>query len=370
MEINDLIYLVSCAVNEERPDPERVASMDLDALYGLASEHMLAAAAAPALEEAGVKDERFVRAGHNSFYRNLTMDMDMEDLFSKMSAEGIWHMPLKGIVLQHLYPQYGMRQMSDHDILFDASRAENVRSIMEGMGFNTKEFGTGHHDVYFKEPVSFFEMHKALFGRRHDKKLYEYYGDIEKKLLGDGLEKHFSPEDFYIYMIAHEYKHYWGSGTGLRSLLDTYVFLQKNSLDMAYVAGEAEKLGIGEFEVRNRSLAQHLFSGRDLTEDERAMLKYVLDSGVYGTDDHRLENAIPEQGWGKLLYVLKRFFVPVSRKNPDYTAFSLMYPFFYRHKLLLPFLPFYRIFQAVRSGRLIVEAKAVINKKIPSDRAE
>ena len=33
-------------------------------------------------------------------------------------------------------------------------------------------------------------------------------------------------------MIVHEYKHYSGGGTGLRSLLDTYVYLRKVPLDM------------------------------------------------------------------------------------------------------------------------------------------
>ena len=62
METQDLIYLLSCAINGEKPDPERVAGMDLDALYTLASRHMLAATVAPALQAAGVKDARFANA--------------------------------------------------------------------------------------------------------------------------------------------------------------------------------------------------------------------------------------------------------------------------------------------------------------------
>ena len=31
MEAEDLIYLVSCAVNGRKPDPERIAGMDMDA---------------------------------------------------------------------------------------------------------------------------------------------------------------------------------------------------------------------------------------------------------------------------------------------------------------------------------------------------
>lgn len=52
----------------------------------------------------------------------------------------------------------------------------------------------------------------------------------QARLLGDGYEKHFSREDFYIYLVAHEYKHYFLGGTSLRSLADTYIYLKKYPL--------------------------------------------------------------------------------------------------------------------------------------------
>jgi len=357
MEAEDLIYLVSCAVNGVKADPERIAGMDMDELYEQANRHYLTVAVAYALETAGVKEERFVKAKKHSALKNAQMDMEMAEVFAELDAAGIWHMPLKGTLLQHLYPVYGMRQMSDHDILFDAQRADDVKSIMEGLGFSTEHFGTSNHDVYHKEPVSNFEMHSSLFGSSHDEKLYEYYRNVEKRLLGDGYEKHFSPEDFYIYMLAHEYKHYSMGGTGLRSILDVYVYLQKESLDMDYVATETEKLGIAEFEAANRLLAQHLFSGGELTQADKEMLEYVLSSGVYGTMNHRVENRMKEFGGGKIRYMLNRFLVPVSKKNKRYQAMAAFFPFFYKHKILLPLLPFYRVLRGLKNGRMIRELK-------------
>ena len=364
MEAQDLIYLVSCAVNGVTPDAERIARMDLDAIYKLARRHMLAATVSPALKAAGVQDKRFAEALEHSALKSSTMDMEMAALFAELDAAGIWHMPLKGTVLQHLYPVYGMRQLSDHDILFDAKRADDVRAIMEGLGFTTEHFGTSHHDVYHKEPVCNFEMHRMLFGPSHDEKLYEYYRDVEKRLLGDGYEKHLSPEDFYLYVTAHEYKHYTGGGTGLRSVLDTYVYLQKTKLDMDYVTAEAEKLGMAEFEAANRSLAQHLFSGGELTAADKEMLEYILSSGVYETIGHRVENMVTKRGYGKLGYALDRFFVPVSKKNKRYADYAGQYPFFYKHKILLPLLPFYRTIRAMKAGRFQAEAKALKNAKV------
>ena len=184
--------------------------------------------------------------------------------------------------------------------------------------------------------------------------------------MGDGYEKHFSPEDFYLYVTAHEYKHYTGGGTGLRSVLDTYVYLQKKKLDMDYVTAEAEELGMAEFEASNRSLAQHLFSGGELSQADKEMLEYILSSGVYGTMAHRVENKIRENGGGKIRYALNRFFVPISKRNKNYAVMAGYYPFFYNHKILLPILPFYRTFRAMKSGKFKAEARAIKNAKTKS----
>ena len=154
---------------------------------------------------------------------------------------------------------------------------------------------------------------------------------------------------------------YIGAGTGLRSLVDTYVYLQKTALDMDYVAAEAGKLGMAEFEAQSRSLAQRLFSGGELTEAEREMLGYIMSSGVYGTIGHRVENKMAKSEYGKIGYALHRFLVPVSRKNRDYAAYARVYPFFYKYRIFLPLLPFYRTFRAMKAGRFNAEAQAIKN---------
>lgn len=361
--VDNMIYLVSCAVKETIPDRERVESMLLTNLYTVADYHLLTSAVAFALESAGIFDPSFAQAKAKAIRKIALMDAEMAEIFSKMEEAGIWYMPLKGTVLKDYYPQFGMREMADHDILFDASRADDVKDIMIGMGYDVEHFGTSNHDCYFKEPVCNFEMHRALFGAGYDQTFQEYYHNIENRLVGDGYEKHFTPEDFYIYMIAHEYKHYSIGGTGLRSLLDAYVYLQKVKLNMAYVTVETERLGIAEFETSNHSLAQHLFSGEELTETEREMLKYILSSGTYGTFLHRVENKMRKNQWGKIRYALSRFFVPMSKKNEEYNTLSSAYPVFYKYKILLPLLPFYRVLRGLKSGKLLAELKALKNAK-------
>ena len=359
----DVIYLISCAANEEIPDKTRIAAMDLEAVYAFASHHMIAAAVAFALESAGYQDKQFSQAIAAAQRKAVIFQNILTNIKSRLEAAGIWYMPLKGAVLKELYPKYGMRQFADHDILFDASRAEDVKTIMESLGFKAEHFGSGNHDCYYKKPCLNFEMHRSLFGPSHDEKLYTYYQYVEEKLLGDGCEKHFSSEDFYLYFLAHEYKHYAASGTGLRSLMDTYVYLNAETLDMDYVATEAEKLGIREFEEKNRTLSFHLFGNGELTDSDQRMLDYILSSGTYGTVMHAVSNKLHKNNWTKSRYLLHRFSVPVSRNNKNYDAFAGCYPFFYNHRILLPILPFYRTFRSMKEGRFSGEARAIREAK-------
>jgi hypothetical protein len=159
---------------------------------------------------------------------------------------------------------------------------------------------------------------------------------------------HFSDEDFYIYMLAHEYKHYANKGTGLRSLLDTYVYvLQKGShLDWSYIGKEAQKLGIAEFERNNRDLAMHLFSGEPLTEQDKKMLDYVLSSGTYGTMNNYIRNQIAKRG--RIGYLLSRTF-------PPFRSMKMLYPVLERMPFLLPLCWVLRLAEAViRKPRKVI----------------
>ena len=356
--IKDVIYLSYCAVNEKTPSNARVQKMDITAVYEAAKKHLLTSVCAMALESAGVKDERFTQEKGKAMRKNAQMDIDRAQLFEKLEAAEIWYMPLKGSLLKDLYPKYGMRQMSDNDILFDSSRAEDVKHIMESMGFTTEHFGHGNHDVYFKQPVSNFEMHTSIVNR-NDMRVFDYYSDVKDRLIKDDSNAfgyHFSNEDFYVFMVAHEHKHYANGGTGLRSVLDTYVYLTKlgGKLDMEYIEGECEKLGIAGFERQSRSLATNLFGADKLTEEDKKMLRYIIFSGTYGTLSNVVNNKVARYGGGmlgKIKYLLTRLTGPISKNDPLYEVYSSFYPWFYEKKYRLPLLFFYRAYLGITVSR-------------------
>ena len=338
-----LIYLSSGMINQNKIDPDYAASIDLDALFSIAHIHQMTAVAASALKAAGIDESRFQQEKMLSVSSTVNFNRERTKILKELEENRIWYMPLKGVILKDYYPQIGMRQMSDNDILIDPDRAEDIQKIMSGLGYETAIFEEGHRDDYRKPPVLHFEMHRVLFDSDIEPKaFYEYYKSIKDRLVKDPDREygyHFSDEDFYIYMIAHEYKHYSWGGTGLRSLMDVYVYLKNlaGRLDWNYIKQEIQKLEITDFERLNRRLALKVFHAggmMELTSKEKEMLDFYVSSGTYGKNEHMIRNY--SRRIGLPCYVVQRIF-------PSMEAIKRCYPVFYHHKLLLPLLPVFRL---------------------------
>lgn len=369
----DMIYVISCALQNQKPDKERIETMDLKALYEAARKHSLTAMVYMALEDTGVfgaADQAWMRQWRDekdkAIRKNILFDTERNQLLALMEKAGIWYMPLRGSVLKDDYPKYGMRQMSDNDILYDASYAKELQMIMKSRGYKVDNYGNWYPDVYKKPPVYNFEMHKdlSLVNECHE----NYYKNVKSRLLPDEGKKygyHFSDEDFYIYMTAHAYKHFCISGTGMRTLVDTYVFLQKKgTLDWEYIRHELDKLEMSDFERKCRVLSGKIFTEdllenpKLLTEKEKRELCDFLHAGTYGTMEQFTRNKLREfhpneetiTFWVKVRYCLSRLF-------PGRKWCKLYCPFFDRHPYLLPVFWGYRLVWAVFSQRDRVKAE-------------
>lgn len=118
---------------------------------------------------------------------------------------------------------------------------------------------------------------RTLFDKKEIPKFYSYYYNVKDRLVKDeGSEfgYHMTPDDSYIYLLCHMYKHYLYVGTGLRSLMDIYLFNKRYSdeLDMEYISRELEKLELLKFEKNTRSFAEKVFTGQPLLQEEQKEL--------------------------------------------------------------------------------------------------
>lgn len=359
----DLIYLLSCAVNGITPEASRVQAMDLEKLYKLSKIHTVRAAICIALECAGVNNQHFHEAYMKAVRKNIYFDMERKSIIDAFEKKGIWYMPLKGSILKDIYPKTGMREMSDNDILYDASKQKDVMQIMLEKGYKADSIGKGNHDVYKKPPVLNFELHTELFGKQHEEPLYNYYTDVKRLLRKDAENSygyHLSDEEFYIFMTAHEWKHYNGSGTGIRSLLDCYMYCKSkgDSLDLSYITEQCSRLEIADFEQKRRQLAMKVFSSDilpELNDAETDMLMYYLTSGTYGSIKNSAEKDV-EKAFSKSKYRSKAHYI-LRYIFPDLKDMEMWFPFFYKHKLLLPIGYVWRWIRGIFKRKEYIKAK-------------
>ena len=358
----DMLYLSACALHQTEPDSGQIVRMDFEGVYRMARYHGMTAVAGMALDGTdawGRMDpslaRRWKEERDKAIRKNMLLDAEREQIQKGMEEIGIWYAPLKGILLQALYPKYGMRQMSDNDILYGVEGQKKLIAMMKKRGYKTESNPGAAHDVFTKPPIYNFEMHKLLFSKADGMEGYRYYQQIKEKLVRDGQSQYgyrLTDEDFYVYQTAHAHKHYIHSGIGLRSLMDAYVYLQKKggSLDWPYMEQEMEKLGIVAFEKQSRALAKKIFARLPLpgtvklTAREQELFAIYANAGTYGNIEnwvvHSLQRMRPQgEAFGresKRAYLFRRLF-------PDMEWFRDCYPFFAKHKILIPFFILYRM---------------------------
>ena len=286
-----LLYLTACALHETVPDGNIYTGVDEELLYLGAKSHTIVSMVAYALEKNGYQGisketaDKFRTGRDKAVRKNMLLNAEREAVLSHLEQAEVRYLPLKGVVLQKLYPDFGMRQMADNDILYDVKYQMKLKDFMEDRGFRAENVGSGVHDCYYKEPVYNYEMHTQLFADTHkDGVAAEYYRDIWSRAVRDTDKKygyHFTDEDFYVYVTAHAEKHHEGAGTGVRTLADVYVMLRAfEGADRKYIQEQLDKLGISEFERKVRFLAKKLLSD---PQNDHCRSPCFTCEGAFGT---------------------------------------------------------------------------------------
>lgn len=305
-------------------------------------------------------------------YIEFLFENERNTLFAEMRKAGLSYLPLKGVNFLRFYPKPGMRSMGDNDILYGlveqdengifhiagetdeerektlAAARERLVEIMKSLGFEVGSL-LGHDERFMKGPL-LFEMHRSLVPS--DSVYFEYYKNSWKRALRSASDPNrfaYSQNDEYIYTVVHIDKHLKTSGTGLRSIVDLYVFLKNvgAELDREYIDAELKKLGVFEVEERLRNFAFSLFEADSLSAEDEELLLYFLNCGTYGNFDEMMRlnlkrlGADGNRGKAKAAYVKKRL------SKVSEAELEIYFPVFYRHRFLRPFLPVHRIFRGM-----------------------
>ncbi len=359
MEINEklniLIKLFPVLENyiQKRKNPCSFSEEELKEILSLSKSNNILIVSHLALKNDDVVFPDQVEKNLNLYYtqnirKTALFEEERKVLYKYMNERQISFLPLKGILINTLYPDYGTREFADNDILFDQKHKKEIKEFFVGRGYEVESYGKYVHDTYLKKPVYNFEMHRILFqdtSRNKTMKVFEnYYKDfLEHALVKDGYERKVSDEDFFLYFLCHFYKHYSNGGAGIRTLLDIRIYLIRHpDMDRNYLNQEYKKLNIQSFVDSILSLIDHLFFGKELSKEEKDILVSMVDSGTYGNIETNVKNNMKKKT--KTQYILSRIFPPLS-------FYKSTYPIAYYSIIGIPFVFLYRLVRGVTVSR-------------------
>lgn len=297
---NILFKIMRYSINGgEQPDIE--VAPDWEYLYKLCKHHKIESMVDNGLsglsEEQQPPEEikrKLQKATKTNIAREAVQFFSLEEILDVFEEEGIDCMPLKGALLKQFYGKPYLRVMADLDILYRSEQKEQMHCIMNELGYE-ESYQDVHEDGYIRKPYMNVEMHHSMIAKELPRG--DYYENVWERLrLAEG-KKHiyeFSWEDYYIYMIVHLSKHFRYCGSGIRSIVDIWVFLNQmgESLDGAYLEREFDKLGLAAFEEHIRKLAAIWFDGAASNESYDALTCFVVESGIFGVKKNKKKQQV------------------------------------------------------------------------------
>ncbi len=346
--------------------PEEVSWRDI---LLLSEKHSLAALTYSALSRLEKKPDKETAEKWEHAYRvcvhaDIQQEFAWEEIKERFSEQGIKFLPLKGILLKSLYPEPAFRSMGDLDILYEEKDFEKIKSLMRELGYEYRTESAGsNHQIFFRPPVTTVELHRALLNDTSP--FAEYYNDVWRRALPteEPFVYRLSREDEYIFLLIHGYKHFSGAGSGVRTVLDFWLYLKRygKELDREYIAAElsrAQEIArqsaaepvvditaepaaeteapLEEFEKTLEREIGLWFSAENPTLNETGIS--LLSDGVYGRIEKLWERKLQEKG--KFRYLAGRLFPPYKVMKQRFTLLEK-----------LPFLlPFFWILRLIRAA--------------------
>lgn len=303
----DFIYLMRCTLNGE--SAKDFSGGDFGELFRIAQDHNMTNMLYYALQDnCSVPDEisQELQKYHDLMvYKCAYQKAAEQELSRLLNSSGLKHMFLKGGRVRALYPSEDMREMADIDVLVDISDMEHIKSALTEAGYEF-EGHKGHHDVFSKKPMISVEVHETMLDHGRDTGLDDYFSDPWKLAKPNGLEYLPDINNDYIFLMGHLLGHFQQGGTGIRTVLDVGLYVEKyaDEMDREYIDGVFDKYNILEVMHNIEALAKLWICGGDVSPLLDEMGEYVFGSGSYGRVSNMMMY-LADEGGGKSNSVMK-----------------------------------------------------------------
>lgn len=264
-----------------------------------------------------------------------------EQVYKLFEEGAIPFMPLKGAVLCDYYHEPWHRTSCDIDILVSTENLEKATEILvKELNFEYK--GKSEHDISLYAPNG---VHLELHYDFHEEDISVEDG-WNSALPIEGKKYHYalSPEAFILHHIAHTAKHFKYGGCGIRFFIDLWILLHNMPYDKEKLDVLLAEKKLSEFFENSVRSTEVWFNDGQPDELTEKMSDYILQSGIYGSDENRV--AIDN------VKIKSNFKYALSRVFQSYDVLKSRYPILEKHRWLMPFCQVGRWFALLKTGKV------------------
>ena len=228
------------------------------------------------------------------------------DVYQRLCKLGVKPLLVKGLICRNLYPLPDYRPSTDEDVLIPPEQFASCHKVFMDYGMHLLEEDQDimavHEVSYWKNPtLLYIELHKSLFPAASDA-----YGDFNRffKNVHDnaiyetihGVQVHtLNYTEHLFYLICHAFKHFLGSGFGLRQVCDITLFANRygKEIDWQCLKQQCEEIAADRFVATvfqigekyltfNPEQACYPDDFKVLAVEEEDLLNDMLEGGVLG----------------------------------------------------------------------------------------
>lgn len=353
---------------------ENIENIDWEQVYNISKKNSVSNIICYAIDKLGFevpqeaykkfKTDQLISVRHDAI-----QECEIKSLLDEYEENGIKCIVLKGTILKDIFPSSDMRVMGDVDLLLKKEQIPLAHAILLKNGYTeiveeNQNKETNPHEEYKKAPIMLVELHKFLFPQKGFEDIFEHYNHIWNNVVSYENYKNIyqmNDNEFYIYMILHIMKHYKRGGTGVRSLLDVWVYIKEKELNWDYIDSVFKRLGFSKFEKSIKELASIWFDGKEnnnvLYKD---MTEFILGSGTYGTEKNFKVAGIVKEEEGKtagVKHILNIVFLP-------FDSMCMLYPALKKAPFLLLVYWIIRIFDRLINKKSKLKNEIAISSDV------
>lgn len=294
--------------------------------------------------------------------RQTAQSAEFLELYKDLLKEGFSPLVVKGIVCQTTYKKPDLRISADDDVYIEHTRYMEFHQILKKMGFqsiSSPDYKNAHEERYARNGF-LLEGHWELFPQEHallnSLNVYaEAFWKRAKTVLIQNVPiLTLEPTDHMIFLLLHAFKHFIGSGFGIRQICDIAQWSKTHDIEwdrvhsvLADVHAEyfaAAVFGICEsyFGMTYPSIWDHC--------DYSLLLEDSLRSGIYGASSmSRKHSSTITLGAVESRYRGTRNIPLLTSVFPKRSVMEMSFPWVRKSFLLLPAAWSIRIFRYLRS---------------------